>query len=242
LLKTKLFTYWRFYRMVEVGTGLPQHSLQQKRKTMQQPTIQCRTCGLMNWANVPACVRCNTPFYYNQPQSWQGQPGLPPRKNPIMALSGKELITYIGAALGMLLIVLGFVYKVNRNLSKPAPKAQPTTAPTARPAPPVPARPAPSLQDAFYERSIRSDVRAFIATTEVNYLDLTQALTANDQSAISKMRAEGKILEVKSGTKVKIIENGKVSSRVTVLDGTHAGKGGRIANEYLTRSPQIQTR
>ena len=73
-----------------------------------------------------------------------------------------------------------------------------------------------------------------VALTEKNFDAWTSAQVAKDNLGIQQLLASGKVVGVKSGTKVLVIEQATFKRKVRILEGKDKGLSGWVAMEYVT--------
>jgi hypothetical protein len=79
-------------------------------------------------------------------------------------------------------------------------------------------------------------VKAILATDEKSYDEMFKSANANDTVGLVQMEAQGKIVEIKDGTKALVLEGGgftQVKVKVRIIDGLQQGKAGWVAPKMI---------
>lgn len=74
-----------------------------------------------------------------------------------------------------------------------------------------------------------------IAANEASLDELTKASVNKDSATFGLMIIQGKLIDVKNNTKIKMIEAGITKSKVQVIEGAKSGRMGWIANEFIKK-------
>ena len=63
----------------------------------------------------------------------------------------------------------------------------------------------------------------------------TELAVAKDYLGMAGMEGAGQVFPVPSGTKVKVIDRGVITSEVRVMEGQHIGDSGFVPAEFVTK-------
>lgn len=72
-----------------------------------------------------------------------------------------------------------------------------------------------------------------VGTTEAAYEEFTNAAVQDDTNKISRMMINGRIFNIKAGTKVRIVDHGLMTHTIRILEGMHARETGIVATEHV---------
>jgi hypothetical protein len=72
-----------------------------------------------------------------------------------------------------------------------------------------------------------------VAITDSDFKEWMKAIVAKDQQGQTLLISSGKIMFVKSGSGVLVIDTDWLERKVRILDGDHKGKSGWVLYEYV---------
>ncbi len=72
-----------------------------------------------------------------------------------------------------------------------------------------------------------------VATTKAALDELTKASVARDSIGYARVYQEGRAFQVKTNTKILVLENTFTTTKVRILEGEHYGKSGWVPYEWI---------
>lgn len=140
---------------------------------------------------------------------------------------------------GCLLVVLAFIMLVGVAAFWSVPPGPAAPRPAVRSAPPSGNERAEPETKTPAHAMRRGEVgvvaqRSMVGVTSDDFDRITELSLARDATGLSQMQAQGRLLILEKGTRVKVIDPGFFSHEIRVLSGPSAGHSGMISVEFVT--------